>query len=50
MAAGYTVKQLLPSLIFPAICFGSIYLDWAHTRRWKEQQRAKLALLDRELE
>ena len=50
MAASYTVRQLLPSLIFPVVCFGSIYLDWSHTRRWKEQQRTNLTLLDKELE
>ena len=33
-------------LYFQAICFGSIYADWSHTREWKRQQRLQLEILE----
>jgi len=43
---GYPIKKLLPSIIFPVLCFGSIYADWSHTREWKRQQRLQLEILE----
>ena len=30
--------RLGPSIFFPVMCFGSIYADWSHTRKWKLEQ------------
>jgi len=43
----YSIRQLLPSIIFPVVCFGSIYSDWNHTRKWKQQERLNMERLER---
>jgi len=43
---GYPIGRLLPSIIFPVICFGSIYADWSHTREWKRQKQLQLEILE----
>ena len=29
--------RYLPSVLFPVVCFGAIYADWSHTRKWKQE-------------
>ena len=41
----YRLGQLMPSIVFPAFCFGLIFLDWNHTRNWKNQNILKMAAL-----
>jgi hypothetical protein len=47
MAVQYSLRQLLPSIVFPVICFTPIYLDWSHTQKWKREQRLKTEILER---
>ena len=41
----YRLGQLMPSIVFPACCFGLIFLDWNHTRNWKNQNILMMAAL-----
>ena len=41
----YRLGQLMPSIVFPALCFGLIFLDWNHTRNWKNENILKMAAL-----
>jgi len=39
------VGKYLPSIFFPTFFFGLIFMDWNHTRKWKEEQASRRRLI-----
>jgi len=35
------VAKYFPSVFFPTMFFGMIFLDWNHTRKWKAEKESR---------
>ena len=49
VAKGRKLGKYLPSILFPSLCFGLIFMDWNHTRKWKLERALKANQLSDEL-
>lgn len=44
------MRKYFPSVFFPTLFFGLIFLDWNHTRKWKVQKALEMQQLEKKLE
>jgi len=41
-----TLKRSIPSVFFSTVCFGAIYADWNHTRKWKQNIQLQKEIIE----
>ena len=44
------MRRYIPSVFFPTLFFGMIFLDWNHTRQWKAEKALERQQFEKKLE